>query len=170
MEAHEIIDRTMGKNEAEKLARAARRTPELFNSYRRPPRTPDNPFGTGNYSPLFHYREYFTLRLGFNREGAVQMHALLNAEVGGLLDGEVEGGESLASLSNELLRRAAEAVTALNDDELRHASTERLKSLDQTLNKLASQIEITRSVIRAEVRVREGMAESSKASRLAQCP
>lgn len=130
MEAHEIIDETMGRGEAERLhdADATNRSADLFNSYRRPPRCPENPFGTGNYSPLYYYMNYFGQRLGANPLGAIRMHYLLTRHVAA---------------------RAAET-------DLRLVTDEDLKTLELTASDLAAETQNLYSRARDERRRREG--------------
>lgn len=154
MDAHQIIDATLARGEAEKIAKLVGKTADLINSYRRPPRTPENPFGTGNYSAVHYYLQFCELRKACNPEGLVRMHRLVTAEIeDGLV--EVVPSESLKGYSQDILLRACEAVNRMNERELREASFGELTALDDSLGRLASALDISRASIRAELRRRE---------------
>lgn len=154
MEAHEIVDRTMARGDAEKLARLTGRKADLYNSYRRAPRCPENPFGTGNYSPVHYYLGYVELFKAINPSGAVQLHHLVTAEV---MDGisEQAGDASFRELSRDVLTRATEAVNQMNEKEINAAGLDELKALDEKLGRLQSAVEITRALVRTKLRQRQ---------------
>lgn len=154
MEAHRILDTTFERGEAEKIAKLIGKSADLINSYRRPPRTPENPFGTGNYSPIHYYLQFCEWRKVYNPEGLLRMHRLVTAEIEeGLI--EVVPSESLKAYSQDILLRACEAVNRMNERELREASFGELTALDESLGRLASALDISRASIRAELRRRE---------------
>lgn len=154
MDAHRIIDVTMARGEAEKLARLTGKSADLFNSYRRPPRSPENPCGTGNYSPVTHYLQFCEWRKPYNAEGLLRMHRLVTAEVEeGLV--EVVQSVNLSALAADILTRAADAVNRMNEKELRELSYSEVVGLDERLGKLHSALDISRALIRAELRRRE---------------
>lgn len=144
----------MERGEAEKIARVAGKSADLINSYRRPPRAPENPFGTGNYSPVYYYLQFCEWRKAYNPEGLLRMHRLVTAEVEeGLI--EVVQGVTLSSLAADILMRAASAVNRMNETEMREASFAELMGLDEQLGRLHSALDISRALVRAELRRRE---------------
>ncbi len=154
MEAYRILDVTFARGEAEKIGRLIGKSADLINSYRRPPRSPENPFGTGNYSPVHYYLQFCEWRKPYNPDGLLRMHRLVTAEIEeGIV--ELVAAESLKTYSQDILTRACEAVNRMNERELREASYAELTTLDECLGRLASALDISRASIRAELRRRE---------------
>ncbi|HEY0004403.1 MAG TPA: hypothetical protein VGB17_06300, partial [Pyrinomonadaceae bacterium] len=53
----------------------------MWSSYGRPPRCPEHPTQSGNYSPVHYYLEYYFQREAVNPEGARLMHRLVTQEI-----------------------------------------------------------------------------------------
>jgi hypothetical protein len=154
VEAHQIIDETMERGEAIELMKLTGKSDDLWNSYRRPPRCPENPFGTGNYSPVYYYLQFLRLRKAVNKAGAIRMHRLVTSEIEEDLTTSA-GHEDLTLLSMNILDRTTEAVKQMNGARVTSSGYDELRELDATLGKLSSEVDIARASIRAEIRRRE---------------
>lgn len=161
MEAHEIIDTTMVRGEAEELKRLTGKSVELFNSYRRSPRTPENPLATGNYSPVYHYLEYFHLRRAANPSGALKMHQLVSAEIEESLTNQAgDNKTTLNEHSIDILEKTTRAIRKMNEEDIESADRHDLLVIDTLLGDLESEVQEARARVRAERRRREGSLKS----------
>lgn len=160
MEAHEIIDATMGKGEAKKLHDLTGNSIELFNSYRRAPRCKENPTATGNYSPLYHYKQYFHLRRAANPEGAMRMHNLLSKDIQDEIAEEL-AGENPLKLLIQNINQAMQVVAQVKAPHVEDADGDDLILLDGLIDEMEESLSDLRDRIRGERSRRRGLRKVS---------
>jgi hypothetical protein len=152
MDAHTIIDQTMAKGEAEKLHDLTGKSPELYNSYRRAPRTDENPMGTGNFSPLHHYKNFYALRRAVNPEGALKMHELLNRDIQTELVCEGENPlKTIISGMNGIL----DTINCLRTEHVEDSDHNDLVLFDGLMEEMREKLDEVQSSVRAERRRRQ---------------
>lgn len=151
MKPYEIIDEAMPRGTATKLARRTGKCEDLFNSYRRAPRTPENPFGTGNYTPIDEYWAWFHLLLGVDRGAAIRMHQMVSAEFEASIAETATEGESGHQLAADILQRAVDVVNGTRREGVREMSYRELRRTYTLLNALGGAVEYARGVVRAEM-------------------
>lgn len=149
MLAYEIIDKTMGKGEADELEKLTGKSHDLFHSYRRPPRTSESPLATGNYSPLHHYMQFYRWRRAANPEGALKMQRLLCRELQAELVEETQD-QDLLSLLIQILTKVTETINQVGASHIEDAQQKDLSLLDDLINDADERLQTARARIRAE--------------------
>jgi hypothetical protein len=155
VEPWEIIKETLGYGEAVKLAKATGKDHDLFSSYGRPPRCPEHPTQSGNYSPVFYYLQFFAQRHGVNSLGAIKMHSLVNKEVEDFLGETVTTDVPLPDLVIDIIEKATETLKKVNVGDIEDAKKNELMLIDGLLVELQAQVQDAHSRVRAERKRRE---------------
>lgn len=155
MEPHEIIKETLGYGEPVKLAKATGKDHDLFSSYGRPPRCPEHPTQSGNYSPVSYYLQFFHLRHGVNPRGAVKMHQLVNKEIDDALLESATTDVPLPDLVIDIIEKATETLKRVNVGDIEDAKKNELLLIDGLLVELQAQVQDAHSRVRAERKRRE---------------
>lgn len=149
---YEIIDEAWPRGVAKRIALITGKSEDLYNSYRRAPRSRENPFGTGNYNPVDPYLEFFHLVLGADREAAIRMHRLLCAEIEQTISEFVGGGENVQMLSLEIMERAVQCAKAMSGERVKEMRLSELQRAHAQLVSLDAAVEYARAVLRSELR------------------
>ncbi|MCA1567265.1 MAG: hypothetical protein LC803_16755 [Acidobacteria bacterium] len=156
MHAHEIVDQALERGDAERLHDLTGKSAELFNSYRRQPKTVDHRNGTGNISPVALYLRFVFWLLAVNRRSACRLVRLVNQEIEERLEADRcrDEGTPLRRLSKDLLKQTTEAVCAMDEREIEEATDEELRVLDGELGDVDEEVGRARARVRAERRRR----------------